>query len=70
MAGLRMICKLCGGLKFKDREGNVIEYVWDYARDEPRRKSDMDAEAKAASERAKWKRHIEKIEKAKQGDLF
>lgn len=70
MAGLRMICKLYGGLKFTDKAGNVIEYVWDYARDEARLKSDMDAEAISASERAKWKRYIEKIEKAKQGNLF
>lgn len=70
MAGLRMICKLMGGIRFKDRHGKVVEYVWDYARDEPRLKSEMDAEAKAASERAKWQKHLARIEKDKQGKLF
>lgn len=69
MAGLRMICKIYGGLVFRDRHGNVVEYVWDYARDEPRLKSEMDADAKAASERAKWEKHREKIEKDKQGSF-
>lgn len=70
MAGLRKICKVYGGIRFKGADGKIVEWVWDYVRDEPRLKSDMDAEAASASERAKWKRIADKIERDKQGDLF
>jgi hypothetical protein len=48
MAGLRRICKLYGGMKCKGADGKTVEWVWDYVRDEPRLKSDMDKEARAA----------------------
>lgn len=54
MAGLARICKMCGGMKFKDKDGNVVEWIYDYARDEPRLKEEMTKEEMAASEKAKW----------------
>lgn len=66
MAGLKMICKLCGGLRVKDEKGNVVEYVWDYKNDRAVTKAELTAERKAASEKAKW----EKIQaEIKQGKL-
>ena len=70
MAGLRNICKLYGGIRIKKTDGTEDEWLWDYARDEPRLKSEMDAEKLAASERRKWERVKAEIEAKKQGDLF
>ena len=33
MSGLKMICKIYGGLICSDSNGNRVEYVWDYKRD-------------------------------------
>ena len=70
MAGLRRICKLYGGMKFKGADGKTVEWVWDYVRDEPRLKSDMDKEARAASERRKYEKLRAEADKKNQGDLF
>lgn len=70
MSGLRRICKAYGGMKFKGADGKEVHWVWDYKSDKPRLKSEMDAERKAASEKAKWEKAAAAIEKAKQGDLL
>lgn len=49
MSGLRRICKMYGAIKIQG-----VEWVWDYATDEPRIKSEMTKEQWAASERAKF----------------
>jgi hypothetical protein len=49
MSGLRRICKMYGAMTIQG-----VEWVWDYATDEPRIKSEMTKEQLAASERAKW----------------
>ena len=54
MGGIRRICKMYGGMKFKGEDGKEIEYMWDYAKDEPRLKSEMTKEEIKASEKAKW----------------
>lgn len=54
--GLRRICKAYGGMKFKGADGKVVEWIWDYTRDEPRLKSEIDAEKLAASEKRKFER--------------
>jgi major membrane immunogen (membrane-anchored lipoprotein) len=54
--GLRRICKAYEGMKFKGADGKVVEWVWDYTRDEPRLKSEIDAEKLAASEKRKFER--------------
>lgn len=43
-----------GGVKLKDRNGNEVLWVWDYAKDEPRIKSEMTQNELLASECAKW----------------
>jgi hypothetical protein len=54
MSGLRRICKMYGSVKATDANGNTVEWVWDYATDEPRLKHEMTQEQFTASERAKW----------------
>jgi hypothetical protein len=49
MSGLRRICKMYGAMTIQG-----VEWVWDYATDEPRIKSEMTKEQLEASERAKW----------------
>jgi len=49
MSGLRRICKMYGAITIQG-----VEWVWDYATDEPRIKSEITKEQWAASERAKW----------------
>lgn len=41
MAGLRRICKMFGGMTVTGNDGRTINYVWDYAKDEPVRKEQM-----------------------------
>lgn len=67
MGGLARICKAYGGIRFKGADGKEVLWVYDYKADKPRLKSEMDAERKAASEKAKWERIAEQ---AKQGDLL
>lgn len=54
MSGLRMICKLYGGMKIT-QNGKTVNYVWDYAGDEPVPDTEMPvgSERWNASERAK-----------------
>lgn len=70
MSGLRRICKAYGGMRFKGADGKEVVWVWDYRADKPRLKSEMDAERKAASEKAKWEKAAAAALKAKQGDIF
>jgi hypothetical protein len=55
MAGLARLCKIYGSIKFKDKDGNEIVWLYDYANDKPRLKTEMTKEEIAASEKAKWK---------------
>jgi hypothetical protein len=41
-------------MKVTDANGKSVTWVWDYAKDEPRLKSEMTKEEFMASERAKW----------------
>ena len=54
MAGLAKLCKLYGSMKVTDAHGKTITWVWDYANDKPRLKSEMTKEELMASEKAKW----------------
>jgi hypothetical protein len=54
MGGLRRICKAYGGMTFTDAKGVKTEYIWDYIKDEPRRKEEFTDEEWAANERFKW----------------
>lgn len=56
MAGLQRICKMFGGLNAVDKNGNRVEYVWDYVADIAVLKSEMPegSERWQASERKKY----------------
>ena len=54
MAGLARICKLYGKITCKDRHGNTMVWMYDYANDKPRLQHEMTKEEIAASERAKY----------------
>ena len=54
MGGLARICKLYGSMKVKGNNGEVVEWVYDYAKDKPRLKSEMSKEEIEASEKAKY----------------
>lgn len=53
MGGLAKICKLYGSMKFV-ADGKEVIWVWDYANDKARLETEMTAEEKKASEKAKW----------------
>jgi len=69
--GLRMICKIYGGLKFKNPDGHEDAYIWDYQNDKPvllseiNKRKDAEKELKRL-ERNKWM----KLKKEIETDLF
>jgi Fe-S-cluster containining protein len=61
MGGIRMICRMYGRMVLKDKEGNEVVWVWDYAKEEPRREKEMSKAEKLASDKAKGeliKKHL------------
>jgi len=54
MAGLARICKIYGSMEVSGPDGKKVTWLWDYANDKPRLKTEMNKEEIAASERAKW----------------
>lgn len=54
MSGLQRVLKMYGSMTVQGSEGKKVVWVWDYANDKPRIKSEMTAEEIAASERVKW----------------
>ncbi len=54
MAGLARICKIYGSMEVVGADGKKVTWLWDYANDRPRLKTEMTKEEIAASERAKW----------------
>lgn len=54
MSGLAKICKMYGRMVIADKDGNKFEWVYDYAKDKPRLKSEMTKQDIEASERAKY----------------
>lgn len=55
MAGLAQICKTYGTMEVVGEDGKKVIWVWDYANDKPRLKSEMTKEEIAESNKAKWK---------------
>ena len=41
MAGLAKICKMYGSIEVTDEDGKKITWLWDYANDKPRLKTEM-----------------------------
>ena len=54
MAGLARICKMYGSLEVSDGNGKKVTWLWDYANDKPRLKTEMSKEEIMKSEKAKW----------------
>jgi hypothetical protein len=54
MAGIARICKIYGSVEVKDSNGNKVIWLWDYANNKPRLKTEMTKDEIAASEKAKW----------------
>ena len=54
MGGLSKVLKLYGQMSVIDKDGNKATWVWDYANEKPRLKSDMTKDEFAASEKIKW----------------
>jgi major membrane immunogen (membrane-anchored lipoprotein) len=54
MAGLAKICKLYGSMEVVGSDGKKVIWVYDYANDKPRLKTEMTKEEIMASEKAKW----------------
>lgn len=55
MNGLRMICKLYGGMKIT-ANGETVNYVWDYVADDavPDTEMPFGSDRWKASEKARW----------------
>lgn len=54
MAGLARICKMYGSIEVSDANGKKVTWIWDYANDKQRLKTEMTKEEIMASEKAKW----------------
>ena len=54
MGGLARICKMCGSLEVSDGNGKKVTWLWDYANDKARLKTEMTEDEIMASEKAKW----------------
>ena len=54
MGGLARICKMHGSLEVSDGNGKKVTWLWDYANDKPRLKTEMSKEEIMKSEKAKW----------------
>lgn len=54
MAGLQRVLKLYGSMICKGEDGGKVVWLWDYANDKARLKTEMTKEEIEASEKAKW----------------
>ena len=54
-SGMQRILKMYGTLTAQDQHGKKVIWLWDYANNKARLKTEMTKEEIAASERAKYK---------------
>ena len=54
MSRLARICKMFGSMKVVDANGKEVIWLWDYANDKPRLKTEMSKEEIMKSEKTKW----------------
>ena len=54
MAGLQKVLKLYGSMIVEGNDGKKAVWLWDYANDKARLKSEMTQDEIMASEKAKW----------------
>jgi len=65
MAGLQRILKMYGSLIVQGSDGKNVVWLWDYANDKARLKSEMTKDEISASEKAKWMTVKDKIDSEK-----
>lgn len=53
MSGLAKLCKIYGSLKVKGNDGKEVVWLYDYANDKPRLKSEMTKDEITLSNKAK-----------------
>lgn len=63
MSGLQRLLKLYGQIDCKGEDGKKVTWLWDYANDKPMLKSEMTKEQWMASEKAKWMKVKEQLDK-------
>ena len=54
MGGLARLCRMYGRMKFKDKDGKEVMWLWDYKNEKPRLESEMTKEEIRESEKVKW----------------
>ena len=54
MGGLSRFCKMYGSMEVSDANGKKVTWLWDYANDKARLKTQMTEDEILASEKAKW----------------
>lgn len=54
MGGLAKICRMYGSMEAQSADGKKVTWLWDYANEKPRLKTEMTKEEIEASEKAKW----------------
>ena len=54
MGGLARICKMYGSMQVADANGKKVTWIWDYANDKARVKTEMTESEIMASEKEKW----------------
>ena len=54
MGGLSRLCRMYGRMKFKDKDGKEVMWLWDYKNEKPRLESEMTKEEIGESEKVKW----------------
>lgn len=62
MGGLARLCKMYGSLEVS-ADGKKVIWLWDYANDKPRLKTKMTKEEIMVSEKAKWMKAKEDLNK-------
>lgn len=63
MSGLARICKIYGSMKVRGADGKEVTWLWDYANDKPRLKTEMTKDEIAASNKAKSMKTKELLDK-------
>lgn len=70
MAGLAKLCKMYGSMEVSDANGKKVTWLWDYANDKPRIKTEMTEDEIMASEKAKWMGVKSKLDTEKWNCLY
>lgn len=61
MGGLARMCRMYGGMKFKDKDGKEVIWLWDYKKEIPRLESEMTK--REIKEKEKWLKIDQQLKK-------